>query len=73
MIGNSGDQVSFPSKLLLTNRQVANLRKAFTNNSSAGIKLSKTHLCKMIQSGGILDRLLGLLIKTGLPFNKNCN
>ena len=28
MIGNSGDETNFPQKLLLTNRQVANLRKA---------------------------------------------
>ena len=43
MIGNSDDETNFPHKLLLTNRQVANLRKAFANNSSANIKLSKTH------------------------------
>ena len=43
MIGNSDDETNFPHKLLLTNRQVANLRKTFANNSSANIKLSKTH------------------------------
>ena len=32
MIGNSDDEANFPHKLLLTNRQVANLRKAFANN-----------------------------------------
>ena len=58
-------------KLLLTNRQVANLRKAFANNSSIDIKLWKTHLSKMIQSGGFLGRLLGPLLKTGLPLIKN--
>ena len=42
MIGNSNDQTNFPHKLLLTNRQVANLRKFFENNSSTNIKLSKT-------------------------------
>ena len=31
MIGNSDDETNFPHKLLLTNRQVANLRKAFAN------------------------------------------
>ena len=31
MIGNSGDETNFPHKLLLTNRQVANLSKAFSN------------------------------------------
>ena len=37
-----GDETNFPHKLLLTNRQVANLRKAFANHSSTDIKLSKT-------------------------------
>ena len=31
MIGNSDDETNFPHTLLLTNRQVANLRKAFAN------------------------------------------
>ena len=55
----------------MTNRQVANLRKAFANNSSTDIKLSKTHLSKMIQSEEFLGRLLGPLLKTGLPLIKN--
>ena len=58
LIGNSDDETNFPLKLLLTNRQVANLRKAFANYLSIGIKLSKTQLSKMIQSGGFLGRLL---------------
>ena len=71
MIGNSDDETNFPHELLLTNRQVANLRKAFANNSSTDIKLSKTQLSKMMQSGGFLGRLLGPLLKTGLPLMKN--
>ena len=39
MIGNSNDETNFPHELLLTNRQVVNLRKAFANNSSTDIKL----------------------------------
>ena len=70
MIGNPDDVTSFPQKLLLT-RQVANLRRVFANNSSTDIKLSKTHLSKMIQSGGCLGRLLGPLFKKGLPLMKN--
>ena len=70
MIRNSNDENNFPHELLLTNRQVANLHKAFANNSSADIKLSKTQLSKMIQSGGFLDRLLNPLIKIGLPLIK---
>ena len=38
------DETNFPDKLLLTNRQVANLRKAFGNYLSTDIKLSKTQL-----------------------------
>ena len=56
-IGNSNNESNFPHELLLTNRQVANLSKAFPNNSST--KLSKTHLSKMIQSGGFLGRIFG--------------
>ena len=71
MIGNSDDETNFPHELLLTNRQVANLRKAFTNNSSTDIKLSKTQLSKMIQSGRFIGRRLGPLLKNGLPLIKN--
>ena len=41
IIGNSDDEINFPHKLLLTNRQVANLRKAFANHTSTDVKLSK--------------------------------
>ena len=37
----------FPKKFLLTNRQIANIRKAFANNLSANVKLSKTQLSKI--------------------------
>ena len=33
MIGNSNDDTNVPHELLLANRQVANLRKAFASNS----------------------------------------
>ena len=65
MIGD--DRTNSPHKLLLTNRQVSNLHKAFANHSSANIKLSKTQLSKTIQSGRFDGRLLGPLLKTGLP------
>ena len=71
VFGNSDDETNFPHKSLLTNRQVANLRKAFANDISTDIKLSKTQLSKMIQSGGFLGRLLGLLLRTGLPLMKS--
>ena len=71
MVGNSGDNTNFPHELLLTNRQVANIRKDFANHLSADIKLSKTQLSKMIQSEGILGKFLVLLLKTGLPVMKS--
>ena len=69
MIGDN--EGNLPHKLLLTNRKLANLRKAFANYLLADIKLSKTQLSKMIKSGGFLGRLLGQLLKTGLPLIKN--
>ena len=50
----------------LTNTQVSNLHKAFANNSLANINLSKTQLHKIGQSGKLLGRLLGPLLKTVL-------
>ena len=66
VVGDSNDENSFPHKLLLTNMQVSRFRKAFTNNSSANIKLLKTQLHKIGLSGRILGRLLEPLLKTGL-------
>ena len=69
MVGDN--EPSFPHKLLLTNRHVSILRKAFANNLSTDIKLSKTQLSEKIQSGEFLSRLLVPLLKTGLPSIKN--
>ena len=66
MVGKSNDNINFPHELLLTNRQVANIRIVFANHTSIDIKLLKTQLSKMIRSGGFLGRLLGPLLKTGL-------
>ena len=68
---NSNDENSFLHKLLLTNTQVSRLGNVFANGSLANIKLSKTRLHKIAQSGGFLGRLLGPLLKTGLPLMKN--
>ena len=56
--GNSNDETNFPQKLLLTNTQVSKICKSVANGSSANTKFSKTHLSKMMQSGGILGDLL---------------
>ena len=75
MAGNSSDNTNFPHELLLTNRQVANIRKVFANHSSTDIKLSKTQLSKTIQSGGfsgnLLGKLAGPLMKVAMPLAKN--
>ena len=75
MVSNSNDNTNFPHELLLTNRQVANIRKAFDKNTSIDIKLSKIQLSKMIQSGGFLGNLLGKsagpLMKVAMPLAKN--
>ena len=54
--------------MLLTNTQVSRLCKAFANNSSANMKLSKTQLHKIGESGG---RILGPLLKAGLRLMGN--
>ena len=46
MINNN--KTNFRHQLLLTNKRVANICKAFTNHSSTKIKLSKSQLSKMI-------------------------
>ena len=69
MIGDN--ETNFPHKLLLTNRQVANLCKAFTNKSSTDIKSSKTQISKMTQLGGFLGRRFDPLLKTGLLLMKD--
>ena len=71
MIGNSDDEPNFPHKLLLTNRHVANIRKAFANHTSKNIKLSKAQLTKT-EKGGFL-RFLTLLLKSGLPLLESVN
>ena len=58
-------------ELLLTTRQKTKLRNAFNNNMSTDLKLSRAQISKVIQSGGFLGRLLGPLLKTGLPLIKN--
>ena len=62
-------------ELLLTTRQNTKLRNAINNNLAADIKLSKAQIKKLIQSGGVLGKLLsklaGPLMKVALPSAKN--
>ena len=66
---------SLPHELLLTTRQKIKLKNAFENNMSTDIKLSKTQIYKLIQSGGFLGSLLrklaGPLMKVAVPLAKN--
>ena len=71
IIGDSINEINFPHKLLLTDTQVSKLRQAFANNSSANIKISKTHMSKIVQPERFLDILLRRLLKSGLPSMKN--
>ena len=58
IVSDSNDENNFPHNLLLNNIQASKFRKAFANNSSANIKLSKTQLHKIGQPGGFLGRIL---------------
>ena len=64
-----------PHELLLTTRQNTKLRNALNNNSATDIKLIKTQIKKIIQSGGFLGKLLskleGPLMKVAMPLAKN--
>ena len=60
-----------PHELLLITRQKTKLRNAFNSNMSTNLKLFKTQISKIIQSGGFLVTLLGPLLKTVLSLIKN--
>ena len=60
-----------PHELLLTTRQKTKLWNALNNNMSTDLKFSRAQISKIIQSGGFFGRLLGPLLKTGLPLIKN--
>ena len=66
---------NLPYELLLTTRKTTKLRNAIENNLSTDIKLSKTQISKIIQSGGFLGLLLskiaGQLMKVTVPLAKN--
>ena len=61
--------------MLLTTGQKAKQRNAFNNNMSTDLKLSKTQISKIIQSGGflgsVLSKLAGPLMKVAISLAKN--
>ena len=58
---------NFLLKLLLSNRKVENHRRVFANKLSAKPKLPKFEISKIKKSGRYLGKILGPLIKVGLP------
>ena len=68
------DGNNLPHDLLLKTRQKIKLRNAFNNNMSTDLKLSRTQISKIIQSGGflrsLLSKLAGPLMKVGIPLAK---
>ena len=64
-----------PHELLLATRQKIKLRNAFNNNNSTDLKLFKSRISKIIQSGeflgSLLSKLAGPLIKVAIPLAKN--
>ena len=62
---------NLPHKLFLTQRQKTKLRNNIENNLQTDIKLSKVQISKIIQSGRFLGKILGPLLKTGLPLLKS--
>ena len=71
MISYFNDETNFPHKLLITNRQAANLGTAFANKTSVNIKLSEPQLSRKIQNWEFLARLPGPYLKTELSLMKN--
>ena len=71
IIGGSIAENNFPHKLLLTNTHISTPLKPSANNSATNLKLSKTQLHRIGESGGLLGRLLGPLLETGLSLIGN--
>ena len=55
----------------MTTRQTTELRNGIINNMSTDTKLSKAQIKKIIQSRRFLGKLLGPLLKAGLPLLKS--
>ena len=74
MFGHANEENNFPHKLLLIDNQVSKLRKAFAkNNSLVNVKLLKTQLFKIIQSGPISWQASWTIIKNWFTSNVTFN
>ena len=69
------EENKLPHELLLTTRQKAKLRNAFGNNMSTDIKLFKTQISKITQSGeffgSLLMKIAGQLMKVAVLLVKD--
>ena len=69
------EEIDLSHELLLTRRQITNLRNAFNDNISTEIKLSKAQSFKIIQSGrflgSLLSELASPLMTVAVPLEKN--
>ena len=70
VVGGYNDENNFLDKLLLNNTHKFQSFLKLLQMVPQLKKLSKTQLHKIGQSRGFLGRLLGLLLKTGLPLKK---
>ena len=59
LIGNSNDGTNIPQNLLLTDKQVSKICRAFENGSSANIKFLKTQLSQIVQFPSGPPNMLG--------------
>ena len=66
MINNATDETDFPHKVVLTDRKLSKLCKAFAYNFSANINLSKAQIAKVTQLGELLEQVMIV----GLPLIK---
>ena len=62
---------NLPHELLLTTRPKTKLRKAFENNMSTDIKLSKVQISKTRLLGSLLSKIAGPLMKVAVPLGNN--
>ena len=62
---------NLPHELLLTTRPKTKLRKAFENNMSTDIKLSKVQISKTTLLVSLLSKIAGPLMKVAVPLGNN--
>ena len=71
LIDDSNNEINFPRKLLLLDRQIPRVHKTLANNSLPNIKLLKTQVSEIVQLRRYLGRRFCQLQKTGVPLMKN--